>query len=274
MKINFFSLIISGLLVAGLTSCGNKQNAQQMAQEEPEPVSDASASLGNVQVKQDQLVSKGVIKSVTDIAIYTELQKKIVESNLKEGKLVQKGQVLVKQDDEEIRTDIEKARNEFEQAQYNYMEILIGQGYKRDDFDQAPQTVKDQAMIKCNYQAAKLNLEIAEKQLEKTVIKAPCNGAMSQVKVHQFDMPSGDPICHIVDTENLKVEFHILETELRKLSNGSVVNVVSVAYPDEPHEATVSSISVIVDENGMVQVEALLKDPTHLMPGMTAIVNF
>lgn len=54
---------------------------------------------------------------------------------------------------------------------------------------------------------------------------------------------------------------------------GTHIQVVSIAYPSEQHEAVVSAISPVVEKNGMVHLEATLQPHPHLMPGMTAIVS-
>ena len=77
----------------------------------------------------------------------------------------------------------------------------------------------------------------------------------------------------LVDTEHLKVCFDVLENELHKFQAGTRLQVVSIAYPAEVHEAVVSAISPVVEKNGMVHLEATLPPHPHLMPGMTAIVT-
>ena len=83
----------------------------------------------------------------------------------------------------------------------------------------------------------------------------------------------GVPLFYIVDTEHLKVCFDVLENELHKFQAGAGIQVISVAYPNEEHEAVVSAISPVVEKNGMVHLEATLQPHPHLMPGMTAIVT-
>ena len=83
----------------------------------------------------------------------------------------------------------------------------------------------------------------------------------------------GVPLFFIVDTEHLKVCFDVLENELHKFQEGTGIQVISVAYPSEVHEAVVSAISPVVEKNGMVHLEATLRPHPHLMPGMTAIVS-
>ena len=40
-----------------------------------------------------------------------------------------------------------KGRSELERAEYQYQNILMGQGYKRGAFDQAPENIREMARI-------------------------------------------------------------------------------------------------------------------------------
>jgi hypothetical protein len=65
----------------------------------------------------------------------------------------------------------------------------------------------------------------------------------------------------------------VLENEVPRYENGVVLSVSSVAFPNEHHPATISGGSPVVDDNGMVHIEATLKPHPHLAPGMTAFIT-
>jgi hypothetical protein len=65
----------------------------------------------------------------------------------------------------------------------------------------------------------------------------------------------------------------VLENELSKYQIGGSVSVTTIAYPSEQHPATVTAISPVIDDNGMVRIEATMEPHPHLMPGMTAFVS-
>ena len=83
----------------------------------------------------------------------------------------------------------------------------------------------------------------------------------------------GEPLFYIVDTDHLKVSFEVLENEVPRYENGAILSVSTVAFPSEHHPATVSGISPVVDDNGMVHIEATLNPHPHLAPGMTAFIT-
>ena len=219
------------------------------------------------------LASKGVIESTTNIPIYCKSREIVVECNLKEGEKIRRGQLLIEQDDRELRTKIKQAENQFEQVKTQYEETLIGQGYKRADFPTVPEHVKKIARVKTGYDIQELALTTAREELQETRVTAPVSGTVTEVDIHKYDIPDSKPICRIIDVENLKVSFSILESEMNKVQMGDTVQVTTVAYNQEVHQAVITLISPIVTEDGMVKMEAKLEDNYHLMPGMTALVS-
>ena len=83
----------------------------------------------------------------------------------------------------------------------------------------------------------------------------------------------GEALFYIVDIEHLKVGFDVLENELAKYEEGAVLSVSTVTYPKEKHTARVSGINPVIDDNGMIHIEATLEPHPHLLPGMTAFVT-
>ena len=60
--------------------------------------------------------------------------------------------------------------------------ILMGQGYKRDHLDAAPENIKKLARINSGYNEAKAELHELEHQLTYCVIKAPVSGYVSKIQ--------------------------------------------------------------------------------------------
>ena len=150
----------------------------------------------------------------------------------------------------------------------------MGQGYKRNELEQAPEEIKRQARVNSGYNTAQAALQQLEHELTYCTITAPISGAVSRVETTLYSAATpGVPLFYIVDTEHLKVSFDVLENELHKFPLGTPIRVISIAYPSEEHKATVSAISPVVEKNGMVRLEGTLTPHPHLMPGMTAIVS-
>ena len=225
-------------------------------------------------IASPRTVSKGKIESVTNIAVYSQVQEQIVKLNIKDGYRVKKGDVIIVLDDERLMNQLVQARNNFEQAQFLFEEILVGQGYKKDELDQVPEYVQTMAKVKSGYNISEASLRQAERNYARREITAPVSGTVTDLAVHQYDLPqSTTPLCRLFDSGHLKVVFNILENERSRIEVGNKVTVTTVAYVNENHIATVTLISPKVDENGMIKIEAEILDSHNLMPGMTAFVD-
>ncbi len=218
--------------------------------------------------------SKGSIQAVTEVPVYSRLNEQIIAFNVKLGQRIHKGQVVIQLSQAALHDQILRCKAELEHAEYQYQAILMGQGYKRNELEKASDDIKRQARINSGYNTAKATLQQLEHQLSYCTITAPITGAVSRIESTLYSAATpGTPLFYMVDTEHLKVSFDVLENELHHFQVGTKIKVVSIAYPSEVHSAVVSTISPVVEKNGMVHLEALLTPHPHLMPGMTAIVT-
>ena len=217
--------------------------------------------------------SKGTIESVSEVAVTSRINEQIVMLGVEMGQRVQKGQVVARLDRTATEDKILKGRAELERAEYQYQNILMGQGYKRGAFDQAPETIREMARINSGYNTAKAALRQLEHQLTYCTIQAPISGVVTQLNavLHGAAVP-GETLFRIVDTEHLKVCFDILENELQRFEKGTVITVAPVAYLDDRHYAQITAVSPVVEKNGVLHLEATLKPHPHFKPGMSAII--
>jgi len=266
------------LAVVFLYSCGSSESgntpvAAPVAPSSAVPQQPESAQLQNL-LSDTHLSSKGIIESVAEVPIFSRIAGQITSLNVELGQRVRKGQVLVRLDESDIRAELLKREAELEQADYQYQSILMGQGYKRAKLDEAPEEIRKLARVNSGYNTALAAVKKTQQQLEFCTITAPISGAVSDISATLYGAANpGESLFYVVDTEHLKASFDVLENEMSKFSIGSQVEVITVAYPGEVHNARVTAISPSVEKTGMIHMEAELKPNAHLMPGMTAIIT-
>ena len=266
------------IVLIGLTACQSRSSAPvETPVTSPEEAQAAPAAQNQSlqrAIEADGFSSKGTIQTVTEVPVYARISEQIVEFKIELGQRVKKGQVVARLNQAVLKDRIDRNKAELEKAQFQYQAILMGQGYKRGEIENAPEEIKRQARVNCGYNIAQASLQQLEHELTYCTITAPISGAVSRLETTLYSAATpGVPLFYIVDTEHLKVCFDVLENELHKFPAGTKIQVISVAYPSEAHEATVSAISPVVEKNGMVHLEATLQPHPHLMPGMTAIVT-
>ena len=263
-------------LALALTACRSRTSAP-VAEPRPDPVPQEAVSPSQSlqrTIETEGFSSKGTIEAETEVPVYSRIGEQIVGFDIQLGQRVRKGEVVVRLSQDVLKDRIARNKAELEKAEYQYQAILMGQGYKRQELDKAPDEIKRQARINSGYNTALASLRQLEHELTYCTITAPISGAVSRVDATLYSAAApGVPLFYIVDTEHLKVCFDVLENELHKFQVGTGIQVISVAYPAEVHQAVVSAISPVVEKNGMVHLEATLRPHPHLMPGMTAIVS-
>lgn len=267
------------LFLAALSACHSRSSAPEDPQEKvpaEEAVAAPAVENQNLQrtIEAEGFSSKGTIQAVTEVPVYSRISEQIVDFDIELGQRVRKGQVVVRLSQDVLKDKIARGKAELENAEYHYQAILMGQGYKRGQMDDAPEEMRQQARINSGYYATMASLKLLEREITYCTITAPITGAVSRIEATLYGAATpGVPLFYIVDTEHLKVCFDVLENELHKFQTGTRIRVISVAYPSEVHQAEVSAISPVVEKNGMVHLEATLQPHPHLMPGMTAIVT-
>ena len=266
------------LLLSACQSKNDNQPVQQAAKSQPvsaTPLNPPPSTHNPQPSTTPQTTNKGKIEAVREIPVYSRIAEQIVMLTVERtGQHVTKGQVVARLSDAALREKIRHSQAKLEKAQFQYQAILMGQGYKHDHLDAAPENIRKLARVNSGYNEAEAELHELEHQLSYCTITAPISGAVSQIcnTLYGAAQP-GEALFFIVDTQHLKVGFDVLENELAKYQMGGSVSVTTVAYPSEQHPATVSAISPVIDNNGMVHIEATLYPHPHLMPGMTAFIS-
>jgi RND family efflux transporter MFP subunit len=270
----YIQLSLFAIFLSLLAACQSKTEVQPDAQ----PTGTQAATPAKVTARQQPLVhstaNKGRIEAVREIPVYSRIAEQIVMFAIENtGQYVRQGQVVARLSDAALREKILHCRARLEKAEFQYQAILMGQGYKRDRLDEAPDNLRRLARINSGYNEAKAELHELEHQLTYCTIVAPVSGYVFKIQNTLYGAAKpGEPLFTLVDTKRLKVSFEVLENELASYQKGTRLTVSTVTYPSEQYPATISAVSPVINENGMAHIEATLAPHPHLMPGMTAFV--
>ena len=270
IRFSFFSMIFPLL-----TACQSKSDVKSIPQQSDTTAVQSAKAPSRQEAPNYSTAIKGKIESVRLIPVYSRMAEQIVMFAIENtGQYVKKGQVVARLSDVALREKIAHARAKLEKADFQYQAILMGQGYKHDNLDAAPEKIKHMARISSGYNEAKAELHALESELSYCTITAPVSGAVMKIQNTLYGAAQpGEPLFYIVDTDHLKVSFEVLENEVPRYENGAILSVSTVAFPSEHHPATISGITPVVDDNGMMHIEATLNPHPHLAPGMTAFIT-
>ena len=271
----YISFLFFSMIFPLLTACQSKSDVKSIPQQSDTTAVQSAKAPSRQEAPNYSTAIKGKIESVRLIPVYSRMAEQIVMFAIENtGQYVKKGQVVARLSDVALREKIAHARAKLEKADFQYQAILMGQGYKHDNLDTAPEKIKHMARISSGYNEAKAELHALESELSYCTITAPVSGAVMKIQNTLYGAAQpGEPLFYIVDTDHLKVSFEVLENEVPRYENGAILSVSTVAFPSEHHPATISGITPVVDDNGMMHIEATLNPHPHLAPGMTAFIT-
>ena len=123
-----------------------------------------------------------------------------------------------------------------------------------------------------------LQLELAEKQLENQVVKAPFGGTITSLSFKAGDMVSaGSLAAQIADLSELYVDVPVSEVDIPQIKVGQDAELVFDAFFDQTFTGSVVEVaSVGVNTAGIVNYNVtiqLASDHPEIKPGMTVGVN-
>jgi RND family efflux transporter MFP subunit len=294
-----------------------EETAQTAAQPEESalPVKVVPVRRGDLVMR---LESPGEAFTEKMIVLKSEVSGNIKGLNVKEGRHVRAGEILVEIDDQEYRLRWERAealrlkylsdllldkqfappekvadpaaaervkkaeqdfskagslygkgmisREEFEKAKRAYESLLIESGAKQEEVMAAAKGLTQ----------AEIDAQIAELELERTKIRAPFAGIISDIRVSpQENISAGRELFTLVDISQIKVQAKVLESEIGKMKVGYEAALRFSAYPGKTFKGHVEAVSPIVNpEDRTCAVHIAVDNPQEeIKPGMHAEVE-
>jgi RND family efflux transporter MFP subunit len=159
------------------------------------------------------------------------------------------------------------AEIELEKAQSDLELALIEAGRKRDEI---------MASTK-NLTQAEVDVKIARMDLEKTRIRAPFSGIVTDVKLSPKErLDPGRELFTLVDISRIKVKAKVLESEVGKVVAGREVDLRFSAFPGRTFRGRIEAVSPVINaEDKTCGVYVAMDNPSEeIKPGMHAEVEF
>ena len=254
------------------------KNASQA--EAPIPVRALKVKRANF---SDYLPLLGTIKGEKEVIIKPQINGIIKAINFKEGDKIKKGDVIATLDSAEARIRVQQMQHKLDSAQASYQAIL-----KRQQIYE--HLYKIGAIIKMRLEEVQLKvksaalelktiadgLNLAKKDLEKTVLSAPVSGIMGERKaeIGEFVTPQ-DEIAKILKIDNVWAEAGVIERDIPKIKRWQRVRVHVDAYPNLVFAGRIIKIFPLVEgSTRTLTIQARIPNQEHLLlPGMFARIE-
>jgi len=252
------------------------------------------------------LDASGYVTARRQATVSAKITGKVTEVLIEEGMRVEEGAVLARLDDTEARAQLALARAQLTAAQSQLAEIraMLEQAerdYGRQEELLRRELVSAQSMDAARAQrdmlrarlasatqqvrVARQSVEVAEVQLDNTVIRAPFSGMVVSKSAQPGEMISPisagggftrTGIGTIVDMDSLEIQVDVNEAFINRVSPGQRVEATLNAYPDWKIPGSVIAIIPTADRSkATVKVRiAIDQKDARIVPDMGARVGF
>ncbi len=228
------------------------------------------------------------------ISVGANVNGTIVSEPIEEGQLVKKGDLLAKIDDRNYRDllnqaiadrDLAAANVKLDEAEARRLRTLRHDGVvSQDELDQ---TENKLAVAVAGLERAKASIASAKYFIDQCIITSPINGVVLK-KYHEIgdninyggNTEAGAgvfDIAQLADTEDMRAEVDINESDISRISMGTPASVIPDSYPDQSYDARLVKIYPAADrQKGTVKIEVhiLKPDLNVIKPELSVKVTF
>ena len=252
------------------------------------------------------LDASGYIVARRRATVSSKVTGKIVKVMLEEGQRVEEGEVIARLDDANWRASLAQSRAQLQQAEANVASAQTAFDdakpiFARSEKQKAAAVISAQSFDESHAQynvarnnlliaqrgleAARAGVEVAQRNLDDTVIRAPFAGIVTEKAAQPGEMVSPmsagggftrTGIGTIVDMDSLEVEVDVSENFINRVRPQQPVTIKLNAYPDwDIPGAVIAMIPTADRAKATVKVRIAIKqkDP-RIIPEMGARVAF
>jgi RND family efflux transporter MFP subunit len=217
-----------------------------------------------------EIMSNGKLVALKKADLKFRSSENVAEVLVKNGDRVIQGQVIAKLDNFTLSNTLKKSRYQFEKAKIELQDVLISQGYNNIDTTLIPGNTMKTARGRSGIDAALAELEMAEYNFRASVLRAPFSGIVANLFSKENNLSNqSEEFCTIIDDSRFEAEFPVLESELSSVKQGQTVRIIPFSNNDIEVKGEIIKINPVVDQNGMVKVNAVCTNDSHkLFEGM------
>lgn len=249
------------------------------------------------------ILASGVLAYRNEVNLTAELVAKVKMIAVKEGGMVEAGQLLLKLDPETYLNAIEREEASRRQSVISIERQRVTLALRQKQFERSKQLAELKLIDQNSFDEVRNQLRIARvelksseeallradavlsearEQLQKTEVRSPIAGQVVSlpIKVGETAIPStsslaGAQLMTIADTTAIQAELQVDEADISKVDVGQRVDVYAAAYPDTALKGVVDLIALAPTVAGQaraykVTVDIDVPEAIELRSGMSA----
>ena len=211
---------------------------------------------------------RGSVESEQNVTMSAEAPGVVERILVQEGDQVKRGQVLMTQDSETIRRNIEELKTSLELATTVYER-------QKNLWDQKIGTEIQFLQAKNNKESLERRIASAQSQLGNYIIRAPFAGSVDNVIIKEGEMAQpGLPLLRLVSLQDMHIEADVSEAYLGKFAVGDSVQVTFPSL-NKTITSTISAVGQVIDQNNRTfSIEVKLPSREDMLrPNLLAVVK-
>ncbi|MCP4204410.1 MAG: efflux RND transporter periplasmic adaptor subunit [bacterium] len=207
-------------------------------------------------------------ESAVKVVSQASRQLPVVQLLVEEGADVRKGQVLLRLQNDELRTALERTRGQLAKAEREY---------DRQTNLHEQQLISEQAYTQATYELEQLQLALkdARRELGYTEVRAPISGTVTERHVSVGNQVApGQVLFDIVDFDSIVARVYVPEKELWRIRPELEARILAEAARGAERRGSVDRIAPRVDpKSGTIKVTVAIPRSEALLPGMYVSVE-
>jgi membrane fusion protein, multidrug efflux system len=219
-------------------------------------------------VMNNRLFVTGSILANEMVELRTEIAGKIASLPLHEGQPVQKGQLLVKLVDDDLKAQLRKVQSELKLAadkQLRLKELYNSQGVSKEEYDAADNGVK----------SLEADAEVLKVQINRTEVRAPFDGIVGLKNISEGSYVTQQQVIAVIQQLNpLKIDFSVPERYATLIKQNIEIDF-TVEGSENKYKGTVYAINPGIDPvTRTLKVRARASNPgNQIIPGSFAKIE-
>jgi membrane fusion protein, multidrug efflux system len=259
--------LLIGYLIASRVGLFEKKETDTASATSAPNAMNVSAIVATPKLLTDQLRTTGSLLAEEEVQLTAEVAGRIMHIGFEEGQRVEKGALLLKTDDEQLRAQLKKVTHQMALAytqEKRLRELKTIEAVSQEELDRA---ITERMSLQAD--SALLGAQIA-----RTSIFAPFSGTVGlrSVSPGQY-VTANTPIAKLVKTTPLKLEFAVPERHLHLIKAGGKVTFTTA--DGKVRSAVIYAMQPGIDpstRSGIIRAR-YANSENELVPGFFADVN-
>lgn len=213
---------------------------------------------------------QGLVESDENVLITPEVPARIISIDVREGQRVGKGQVIARLDASIVESQIAELKSALSLAETNYQK-------QKSLWEQKIGSEMQYLQAKNQYDNLTKNLQTAQKQLDKYVLRSPINGSVDEIMANVGELAgsmTGGPVARIVNLNDIKIRANVSEKYVGQIKAGQHVEIYFPSINLTLREK-VDAVSNVIDVNNRTFSVYIrpTSNKSQLKPNMLAMIT-